>query len=250
MPYIPNDYLEFRDVFVGGGSIFLAAKQQKNIKAKYVICDINFDLICFWRELQAHPEELREAVLWERDSITEGKKLYDFYLNYNPSNNFERAIRYYVLNRISFSGLVDTGGYSKGSFEGRFTDSIIDRLVKVSNLIKNIEIVYGDYEQILFKPGENVFIFLDPPYFSYSIKKLYGKKGKIHIEFDHERLAKNLKKCKHKWLMTYDDHKVIRDYYSSFSNIKKWSLKYGMSNKKGENGSKLGNELIISNFTI
>ncbi len=52
LPHIPSDYKEFRDIFVGGGSVFLAAKTEINPKAKYVINDINKELMAFWRTLR------------------------------------------------------------------------------------------------------------------------------------------------------------------------------------------------------
>ena len=71
--------------------------------------------------------------------------------------------------------------------------------------------------------GDDVFIFLDPPYFSAMKSALYGKNGKMHKGFDHQRFAEVMKRCKHKWLITYDDSEYVRDLFS-FAYIRTWTL--------------------------
>ena len=46
-------------------------------------------------------------------------------------NDFERAVRFFILNRITFSGTVDSGGYSKQAFEHMFTFSSIERVMQL-----------------------------------------------------------------------------------------------------------------------
>ncbi|MCC5946139.1 MAG: hypothetical protein JJT94_14510 [Bernardetiaceae bacterium] len=41
---------------------------------------------------------------------------------------------------------------------------------------------------------------------------LYGKNGKLHTGFDHKRFAAVMKKCLHRWLITYDN--TTRHYLS------------------------------------
>jgi len=96
------------------------------------------------------------------------------------------------------------------------------------------------------KEGENVFIFLDPPYYSATKSALYGKNGNLHKVFDHERFAENMKNCQHKWLITYDDSEYIRKLFS-FANIVPWNLTYGMRNVT-DSSDQNGKELFISNY--
>jgi len=84
--------------------------------------------------------------------------------------------------------------------------------------------------------------YRDPPYYSTTSSKLYGKRGHLHTSFDHQRLAENMKKCKHLWLITYDDCEEVRRLFS-FAYIYSWELQYGMSAKKGK-------ELFITNYTL
>jgi DNA adenine methylase len=93
-----------------------------------------------------------------------------------------------------------------------------------------------------------VFIFRDPPYFSAAKSALYGKNGKLHKGFDHERFAKVMKNCNHKWLITYDNSDYIKDLFN-FANIVEWNLMYGMRNII-QSSDQLGKEIFITNFEI
>jgi DNA adenine methylase len=96
------------------------------------------------------------------------------------------------------------------------------------------------------QPGEDVFIFADPPYYSVKKSKLYGKDGILHTSFDHDRLFETIKTSNHKVLLTYDNCDFIMEKYKDF-NIKSWELQYGMNSFCNANASK-GKEVIITNF--
>ncbi len=251
IPHIPSDIQEYREPCIGGGSVFLAVKQKFGDHLKrYWINDLNFDLYCFWFYAQKDIEFLVQKVEKIKRQYTDGRELFNYFKNEDIKlSEFDRAVRFFILNRITFSGTVDSGGYSQQAFEKRFTDSSISRLCELSPILQNTSSVYithGDYEKLLFQEGSNVFIFLDPPYLSATKSKLYGSKGNLHTGFDHERFAQNMYKCQHRWLITYDDSPEIRKLFG-FANITQWTLQYGMNNYKQENAS-LGHELIIKNY--
>ncbi|MDF5731962.1 MAG: DNA adenine methylase [Rhizonema sp. PD38] len=102
------------------------------------------------------------------------------------------------------------------------------------------------YETILHEPGQNVFVYLDPPYLSATDSKLYGMKGELHTGFDHERFAYHAKISPHRWLITYDDSPEVRKLFA-FANMKEYNCQYGMNNFK-QSVARKGNELIITNF--
>lgn len=130
----------------------------------------------------------------------------------------------------------------------RFTPSSIERVKSLSKILLGIKITNYDYEEVISAPGKDVFLFLDPPYFSATKSALYGKNGNLHKMFDHVRFADVMKNTKHKWLITYDDSDYIKNLFS-FANIKTWDLTYGMRNvNKDSNQS--GKELFISNYEL
>jgi DNA adenine methylase len=237
---------EFREPFLGGGSVFIYIKQRFPNK-KYWINDIYSELYKFWEMTQKDVDELTGKIYEWKNKYTIGKELYQFLNeNFNGFNDLEIAAAFFIYNRITFSGTTLSGGYSEKAFMGRFTESSIRRLNNLGQIITGSLITNCDYEEIINKEGKDVFIFLDPPYYSATKSALYGKNGNLHKSFDHKRFAKNMRNCPHKWLITYDDSQYIRDLFS-FANIIPWNLTYGMRNIT-ENSDLTGKELFISNY--
>ena len=255
LPLIPVNMSEFREPFIGGGSVFLAIRSlfQNRIKS-YWINDLNYDLYCFWKQVRDHGPSLVDALREKRSTSTNGRTLFEELTNMKDELNqnreflceFQRAVRFFVLNRITFSGTVDSGGYSQSAYEKRFTDSSIERVKNISPYLFSVKITNGNYTDALFQEGTDVFIFLDPPYWKATESKLYGVRGTLHTAFDHVKFAENMRKCQHKWLITYDDSPVIRDLFD-FADIQEWTLQYGMNNYQKENAAK-GKELFIRNY--
>ena len=239
---------EFREPFLGGGSVFVYIKQRYPTK-KFWINDLYSDLYMFWEMVQNDTDSLIAKVYEWKQKYTIGKELYHFLnINLDKFNDLERATAFFVYNRITFSGTTLSGGYSEGAFKGRFTESSINRLNDLAKVINNTMITNYDYEELLNAEGENVFIFLDPPYYSATKSALYGKNGHLHKSFDHERFAVNMKKCQHKWLITYDDSEYIRNLFS-FATVVSWNLTYGMRNIT-DNSDQQGKELFIANYEL
>ncbi len=179
-----------------------------------------------------------------------GQELFDELVNKNSKNlsELERAVRFFVLNRITFSGVVEAGGYSELAFLERFTESSIRRVAQLGKLLEGVKITCLDYRELLYDGEKEIFTFLDPPYFKATKSKLYGKNGILHLSFDHSEFADEMKQCKHSWLITYDDSPEIRKNFE-FANIYEWQLQYGMNNYKQGKAEK-GSELFISNYEL
>lgn len=247
LPLIPH-FEEYREPFVGGGSVFLALKQLYPNK-KYWINDLYVELFQFWQVAQQNLPELVTQVQGWKNEFQEGKILYQYLKeNVESFDLIKKASAFFVFNRITFSGTTEAGGFSEQAFQRRFTQSSIERLAELKPFLNNIQITNEDYEKIVMQNGEKVFIFLDPPYLSATKSALYGKRGTLHKEFDHQRFAKIMKNCSHQWLITYDNSDYIKELFS-FANIVEWDLMYGMRNQT-LNSIQLGKELFISNFKI
>lgn len=240
------EFDEFREPFVGGGSVFLYLKQKFPPK-RFWINDIYANLYYFWHECQNNTDELIKQINEWKSIYTDGKELHR-YLNDNIDSfdMLKKASAFFVFNRITFSGTTESGGFSNEAFHKRFTLSSIERIKKTAKILENIQITNMDYQEVIEKQGNNVFIFLDPPYYSATKSALYGKNGNLHKEFNHERFAELLKKTRHKWLVTYDDSEYIKNLFD-FANIISWDLTYGMRNVN-KNSNQIGKEIFISNF--
>ena len=247
---------EYREPFLGGGSVYLTARQLRPGK-KYWVNDLYYDLYCFWYEVQRDNPELAREVRETRDFWTTGKyadlggkylyeKLVDDIMEYEIDDTQARALAFFIINRITFSGTSMSGGYSQESFDKRFTASSIDRLEKIGPLMEGTKITCLDYSELLKAPGDNVFIFLDPPYYTATKSALYGKNGELHKGFDHERFAEEVKNCPHKWMITYDNCEYIQDLYKDY-NIIPHEFAYGMRNAVRGNDM-TGKEILITNY--
>ena len=247
---LPAKCLEFREPMVGGGSVFLYTKSIE-LAQKYWINDQFEELVAFWQILQDEKtcSRLRRELEELRSQFKSPIEIQDFFLTARKEqrhDKFEMAFLFFFFNRVTFSGTTRAGGFSKAASQARFTASSIDRLAPLPEALKDVVITNLDYADVVNAPGEDVFLFLDPPY--YKASKLYGRNGDLH-KFDHERLANILEKSKHKFLITYDDCEEVHELYP-WANIVPWKLQYGMNNCGKDGLSKLGSELFISNYEL
>ena len=245
-----RDIEEYREPFVGGGSLFIYLKQ-KQPDLKIWINDLNLELYYFWKYAKKDSEKLAREVLKVKKRRKNGQRLFNDLINADVDSltEFDRAVRFFVLNRITFSGVVESGGFSQLAFETRFTDSSIQRLSNLGQVLDGVRITHKDYRELLKDGEKNIFTFLDPPYFKATKSKLYGKNGVLHTNFNHDDFAREMKKCKHSWLITYDDSPEIRTNFSFAKMREEWEMQYGMNNYKQGKADK-GNELFIANYHI
>ena len=230
---------EFREAMVGGGSVFLKA-METDLAYKYWINDLSYDIYSFWHCMSyANSREFLIGLIKSHfDLFTDVESRHRWYRLHRHSEKdgkLATAVRFFIINRMSFSGTAYSGGFSKSSAMNRYTKSSIERLENLTTL-DFVQVTNHDYEEILKYPGEDVHIFLDPPYKSASA--LYGREGDLH-KFNHERLAEALKVCKHSFTVTYDNHPEIYSLYKDWCNIEEIELPYSM----GKN--KVGKELLI-----
>lgn len=105
----PN-FDEYREPFLGGGSVFIQTKQLFPDK-KFWINDAYFDLFKFWQQVQIDVAAIVEKVSELKSKFANGKKLYQVLkLNRNNSKDLETASAFFILNRITFSGTTLSGG--------------------------------------------------------------------------------------------------------------------------------------------
>jgi len=236
------EHKEYREPFVGGGSVFIAKP-----KSKFNwINDINEDLFSFYKVLS--DQKLTEILIRKLLKFKVTKKNYEKVFHSNPKEIIDKAKKFYILNRCSFSGI------SKWkSFIGDVRYNIKkkqDNLRLVGNKIRDFKITNIDFEKVINSPPKTtgkVFLFLDPPYAESRQEAAY--------EFpftrkDHLRLAKMLKKTKYSFLLTYDDCQFVRSLYS-WANIYERGWTYSVANvRTHHNPREYGKELFISNFKL
>ena len=85
--------------FAGGASIFFAKKRVSNS----ILNDLDSDLINTYLVIRDNVNALIDLL----ENIPATKELHKYYkFEYQPTNNLEKAFRWYYLNRISYSGIM------------------------------------------------------------------------------------------------------------------------------------------------
>ena len=190
--YFPDlsKYKEYREPFLGGGSVALYVTQ-KFPHLKIWVSDLYEPLVNFWQVLQREGNTLSTALInlknkypdqeSARNLFTDAKEL----VNDQEYATIDRAIAFYVVNKCSFSGLTESSSFSKQASDANFTIRGLEKLPEYSKLISNWNISKNSY-QTLLDDKNDVFLYMDPPY---EIKHNDGKKGKLHKYFDHDDFA-------------------------------------------------------------
>lgn len=221
--YVPKGTTELCSPFFGGGSFELFCVQNGVRVYGY---DSFEPLVDFWQILLKNPIKLATSV--KKYHPLKKEKFYELQkIQLKSKSKLERAAVFFVLNRTSFSGSTLSGGMASGGNDNnpRFTKSSIQKLKYFK--IKNLTVSLADYKKSIPR-HKNTLLYLDPPYLIQS--KLYGRKGDLHRNFDHEGLAKILKK-RNSWILSYNNSKEIHELYSDYT-ILYPDWKYGMSNDK------------------
>ena len=223
--------------FFGGGSLEIFCAQ-KDIKVYGY--DHFRPLVDFWRWLLKDPEKLAKSVekykpgQFSKESFYELQKTHPL-----TKDSFKRATEFYVLNRTSYSGSTLSGGMA--NYKGinpRFTKSSVQRLRDFK--VKNLSVKCASFEKSIIKHPD-VLLYLDPPYLIKN--KLYGNRGDLHKNFQHEKLAEILKN-REKWILSYNNSDEVRELYSDFQiTTPRWS--YSMSKDKKMPKDKKSKELLI-----
>ena len=238
-PFWENlSHTEYREPFVGGGSVFIA---KNNVKRTW-INDLDKDLISFFKVIKNC--EQREFLIKELLKIKVNRDSYDYFYKSKPIGQIDKAIRFYFLNRCSFSGITKWNAFIGDSRWNINRNQ--DNIRKIGEKLRPCKITSIDFEKVIAEKSKNsVFLFLDPPYAESRQVAAYNKAFSIE---DHERLAIMLKKTNFKFLLTYDNCKYIRDLYKEF-NLFDRSWTYSVANSRvHHNPREAGNELFITNY--
>ena len=257
--WYPKDITEYREPFIGGGSIAIDITKA-NPDIPVWVNDLYVPLYNFWVQLRDRGKELSERVREEKqrtldegdkDKVTEkAKELFNKYkAEIDTYDDFEKAVAFFIMNKCSFSGLTENSTFSKTASNSNFSLVGADKLAEFSILIKNWKITNIDYSEVMKAKGyADSFIFLDPPY---DIKDfLYGKDREMHKSFDHDLFADRVSTCMHKFMITYNLNDRLLYLYKNY-NLKEWKLRYSMAHRgdKGTNEN-IKTELLVTNYEV
>jgi len=190
MPDLKN-FHEFREPFIGGGSVALeVTKRYPGIQIW--VNDLYNPLYTFWSILRDEPEELHRCIKgYKEDYGTPelARQLFNemkIQLNHKEAEDFYRAVAFYIINKCSFSGLTESSSFSAQASESNFSMNGIEKIPEY-----------------------------DPPY---DIKdNLYGRKGSMHKGFDHDKFAADCDRHICPQLVSYNNSNLVKERFQGWT---------------------------------
>jgi DNA adenine methylase len=255
--YIPEFTGTYFEPFLGSGALFLKLQPKK-----WIINDLNADLINIWNQVKNNPQEIINTFTdfgnHFKPLSKEDKVSYCRNITSNIESlpfNIHRATMYMLMtfcvymgsiihnNKFYFSSL-DIYLYIKNKYPF-LEQNNYDNIHQVSQFLNNSNgtIFNQSYELILDKANEGDFVFLDPPYVeTHNYLFNYNKDEILDNSFIEQLLieVKKLDKKKVQWLMTQADTELIKEIFKGYT-IKTFQV-YRMGSKK------YVNELLIMNY--
>ena len=257
--YIPDFSGTYIEPFVGSGAMLLKLQPKK-----WIINDLNKDLINIWKSIKEHPQEIikifkefgkdfkhlskENKVKYCREITSKIEKL---------PYNIKRTSIYMLMKQCVYMGnIIINNKFYFNSLDLPITinndypflkESNYNNIVKVSEYLNNSkgQIYNKSYEIILNKAKKDDFVFLDPPYIeSHNYKFNYNKNEELDEKFLNNlyKQVKKLDKRGAKWMMTQADTKQIKEIFKEYT-IKKFPVYRAITKN-------YVNELLIINYII
>ncbi len=222
-----------------------------------ILNDIDRSIYAFWRTVLDDNEQLIKKVENAPITMDEWYKQKEIQNNKNNADLFELGFSTLFLNRTNFSGVIKAGPIGGYKQTGNYK---LDCRFNKKDIIKKLKLIYNYRNQIQFynkdaidffeilnqMHHDNVFIFLDPPYF----EKGPGLYTNFYTEEDHINLATHVANLNHTWVVTYDNIDRIKEIYGEYNfDYNEYSLRYSAQKKyKGTEIMFYSDNLVPINF--
>ena len=226
---VPKKINNYYEIFLGGGSVLLAVLSLEKageivIKNKVYAYDLNEPLINIYKNIQSNKDELFEYItqyITEYDNITgesvnrspatveeakTSKESYYYWIrsmfNSMDKNTIEYSAVFMFLNKTCFRGVYREGpkGFNVPYGHYKNTPTIITKveLDTISELIKDVEFICGDFRKSMLNIKKGDYVYLDPPY-APETKTSFVKYTKEGFDLEcHTALINEIKKIKSK----------------------------------------------------
>ena len=257
LKYIPKDFNNYFEPFLGGGALFFELYNLGFLENKKVyLSDINEELINTYKTIRDNPKEL--IIKLKEFKTNHNKEFYykirefDRDKNYKNLDNITKSARFIYLNKTCFNGLyrVNKKGYFNVPIGSYKNPNILDEenILAVSKALQNIIIKNFDYKEILKEVQSNDFIYLDPPYHPLNETSSFTSYTKNEfLQKEQIELFKTLKELSNKCfvLKSNSDTNFINKLYKDFK-IEKILANRAINSKATNRGKIL--EVLIRNY--
>jgi site-specific DNA-adenine methylase len=253
-PYFPDlrNYDEFREPFLGGGSVAIyITKKYPNLDIW--VNDLYEPLVNFWQQLQMFGTDIKDRLVDLKTANNTPVLAKELFLkakgqvNDKDLSSIDRAVAFYIVNKCSFSGLTESSSFSEQASNSNFSMRGIEKLPGYSKIIEHWRITNYSYNYLM-DGNKGAFMYLDPPY---DIKdNLYGNRGSMHKGFDHDKFAADCDTNNMDQLVSYNSDQLVKDRFKNW-NTGEFDLTYTMRSV-GEymREQKDRKELLLFNYGI
>jgi DNA adenine methylase len=230
--------INYAEPYAGGCGLALRLLFEGYVEKIY-INDVDRSIYSFWNTIINRPDEFCSWV----KNVKVNMKSWDYYKEVQKNSKyldeFELAKSTFFLNRTNVSGVIKGGAIGGKKQEGKYKidvrfnkPDLINRILKIATLKERINVSCLDGVDFLKKldsKKEEIFIYLDPPYF-HKAADLYMN---FYKEKDHKNLSKHVSKLKKKWMVSYDNQEFILNLYAEQEKVE-YKLSQCASNRIGD----------------
>lgn len=279
MAQFPNEFNNYHEPFIGGGSVFLSVLsevKQGHLKmnGKMFLSDVNADLILFYKTIQLHPKELYNEIVTlfteydgcvsvkkgpenrnpqSKEDALKNKESYYYWarhiFNQKNSTPIQRAALFLFLNKTCFRGIHREGpnGFNVpyGHYKKTPQHPDIDTLMEMSYIFVDVIFQHQSFQISLQNIKENDFVYMDPPYYPIDKKSFTSYTSDGFSAEHHQELFQMIKAMKNKFVMSNASVEHVHSEFSNY-NISQIECRRAIHSKNPE--TKV-NEVLISNFS-
>jgi DNA adenine methylase len=238
---IPNKPRHYAEPFCGGaGAAVILLKL--DVVSQIHLNDADPKVYSAWKYIVEEPERFAAEILKTPVDL-ETWHLCRATIESTTEPTFKLGFATFFLNRTSRSGIVigagPIGGYDqRGNWkiDARFNrEALAERVLWLGSMRDRIKLTHEDALTFLSRSAERLPIqqtlfFVDPPYVTAG--------GRLYLnamdEGKHVALSDLLQSgALPQWVLTYDDHPLIRDLYSN-QKVQDLAVTYSLQNKRKE----------------
>jgi DNA adenine methylase len=233
--FMPNNINTFYEPFVGGGAVWFNLNNTPS-----VVNDKWDEIYNFYHTLKNNHNILVpklnsiideynnyyfNGITKEQFKNTSGK-LYYYYRDNIFTDNIDKAIRFWILRQLSFSGMNRFNSNGKYNVPFGWYKSLkkFEWDSNYENLLNNTIILNTDFEECLKDVEIDDFVFLDPPYTTKFNK--YSPDG-LFDKYDHIRLNNWFKNSKSNNMIIINKDEFTLSLYKDYI-VDEYEYKYSI----------------------
>ena len=283
LPYFPTEINNYREIFLGGGSVLFAfLTYVKNgiikIHGNIYAYDLNEPLIYIYKNIQSNHNDLYDvlqelinelnscgngAINRKPTTIKEAKESKENYyywirsqynkLSCNDKKTIKGTAMFIFLNKTCFRGIFRVGPNGFNVPYGHYNNpEIINKvhLQEIHELIQNVIFESCDFNTSLNNVETNDFVYLDPPYAPETSTSFVGYTENGFDVDNHNKLFElihQITQANAKIMLSNADVTLVRD---SFSNKEKYNISSILCKRaiNSKNPQAKAKEVIIKNY--